>query len=73
MSVNWGEFTMAAVMALLACLAAGTVLGSLIAARSPTPGTRTEGGRVSVGILAAVSLGAAIAGLYAVVTSQYFG
>ncbi|MGC4815073.1 Hsp70 family protein [Micromonospora sp. DT228] len=72
-SVNWGEFTMAAVMALLACLAAGTVLGSLIVARSPTPGTRTEGGRVSVGILAAVSLGAAIAGLYAVVTSQYFG
>ncbi|MFF0172927.1 Hsp70 family protein [Micromonospora profundi] len=72
-SVNWGEFTMAAVMALLACLAAGTVLGSLIAARSPTPGTRTEGGRVSVGILAAVSLGVAIAGLYAVVTSQYFG
>ncbi|MGC4856655.1 Hsp70 family protein [Micromonospora sp. DT4] len=71
--VNWGEFTMAAVMALLACLAAGTVLGSLIAARSPTPGTRTEGGRVSVGILAAVSLGAAIAGLYAVATSQYFG
>ncbi|MEU7975209.1 Hsp70 family protein [Micromonospora sp. NPDC049089] len=71
-SVNWGEFTMAAVMALLACLAAGTVLGSLIAARSPTPGTRAEGGRVSVGILAAVSLGAAIAGLYAVVTSQYF-
>ncbi|MFJ2081303.1 Hsp70 family protein [Micromonospora chokoriensis] len=72
-SVNWGEFTMAAVMALLACLAAGTVLGSLIAARSPTPGTRTEGGRISVGILAAVSLGVAIAGLYAVVSSQYFG
>lgn len=72
-SVNWGELTMAAVMALLACLAAGTVLGSLIAARSPSPGTRTEGGRVSVGILAAVSLGAAVAGLYAVVSSQYFG
>ncbi|WP_435204945.1 Hsp70 family protein [Micromonospora sp. bgisy143] len=72
-SVNWGELTMAAVMALLACLAAGTVLGSLIAARSPTPGTRTEGGRVSVGILAAVSLGGAIAGLYAVVSSQYLG
>ncbi|MEU5934499.1 Hsp70 family protein [Micromonospora sp. NPDC047187] len=71
--LNWGEFTMAAVFALLACLAAGTVLGSLIAARSPTPGTRTEGGKVSIGILAAVSLGAAIAGLYAVVTSQYFG
>ncbi|MFI7523778.1 Hsp70 family protein [Micromonospora globbae] len=71
--LNWGEFTLAAVMALLACLAAGTVLGSLIAARSPTPGTRTEGGRVSIGILAAVSLGTAIAGLYAVVASQYFG
>ncbi|MEU8159475.1 Hsp70 family protein [Micromonospora parva] len=72
-SLNWGEFTMAAVFALLACLAAGTVLGSLIAARSPSPSTRTEGGKVSIGILAAVSLGAAIAGLYAVVTSQYFG
>jgi hypothetical protein len=72
-SVNWGEFAMAGVCALLACLAAGTVLGSLIAARSPTPGTRTEGGRVSVGILAAVSVGAAIAGLYALVASQYFG
>ncbi len=71
--LNWGEFAMAAVMALMACLAAGTVLGSLIAARSPTPNMRTEGGKVSVGILAAVSLGTAIAGLYAVVYSQYFG
>lgn len=69
---NWGGLAMAAVFALLACLAAGTVLGSLIAARSPTPDVRTEGGKVSIGILAAVSLGAAIAGLYAVVTSQYF-
>lgn len=71
--LNWGEFAIASVFALLACLAAGTVLGSLIAARSPTPSTRNEGGKVSIGILAAVSLGAAIAGLYAVVTSQYFG
>ncbi|NGM14228.1 Hsp70 family protein [Verrucosispora sp. CWR15] len=69
---NWGGLAMAAVFALLACLAAGTVLGSLIAARSPTQDIRTEGGKVSIGILAAVSLGAAIAGLYAVVTSQYF-
>ncbi|MDG4807634.1 Hsp70 family protein [Micromonospora sp. WMMD1120] len=71
--LNWGELAMAAVFALLACLAAGTVLGSLIAARNPTPSTRTEGGKASIGILAAVSLGAALAGLYAVVTSQYFG
>ncbi|MEH1169661.1 Hsp70 family protein [Micromonospora sp. CPCC 205539] len=71
--LNWGELAMAAVFALLACLAAGTVLGSLVAARNPTPSTRTEGGKVSIGILAAVSLGAAIAGLYAVVSSQYFG
>lgn len=69
---NWGGLALAAVFALLGCLAAGTVLGSLIAARSPTPDIRTEGGKVSAGILAAVSLGAAIAGLYAVVTSQYF-
>ncbi|MGC4750477.1 Hsp70 family protein [Micromonospora sp. DT201] len=71
--LNWGELAMAAVFALMACLAAGTVLGSLIAARNPTPSTRTEGGKVSIGILAAVSLSAAIAGLYAVVASQYFG
>ncbi len=72
-SLNWGEFTMAAVFALLTCLAAGTVLGSVIAARDSTPGARTEGGKVSIGILAAVCLGAAIASLYAVVASQYFG
>ncbi|PSK65001.1 hypothetical protein B0E53_03039 [Micromonospora sp. MH33] len=70
---NWGGLTLAAVSALLACLAAGTVLGSLIAARSPAPDLRTEGGRVSVGILAALCLGTAIAGLYAVVAAQYFG
>ncbi|WP_239098622.1 Hsp70 family protein, partial [Micromonospora qiuiae] len=69
---NWGGLAMAAVFALLSCLATGTLLGSLIAARSPTPDVRTEGGKVSIGILAAVSLGAAITGLYAVVTSQYF-
>ncbi|GIM87088.1 Hsp70 family protein [Salinispora arenicola] len=69
--VNWGALALAAVFALLGCLAAGTVLGSLIAARSRTQDIRTEGGKVSVGILAAVCLGAAIAGLYAVVTSQY--
>ncbi|MBM7079315.1 Hsp70 family protein [Micromonospora sp. MMS20-R1-14] len=70
---NLGELTMAAVFALVACIAAGTILGSLIAARSPTPELRTEGGKVSIGILAGVSLGVAIAALYAVVISQYFG
>lgn len=72
-TLNWGELTMAAVFALLACLGAGTILGSLAAAHSPTPDTRSEGGKISVGILAAVSLGLAIAGLYAVVASQYLG
>ncbi|MEU8299740.1 Hsp70 family protein [Micromonospora sp. NPDC048909] len=72
-TLNWGELTMAAVFALLACLGAGTILGSLVAAHSPTPDTRSEGGKVSVGILTAVSLGLAIAGLYAVVASQYLG
>ncbi|MGW3615345.1 hypothetical protein ACWD6N_37275 [Micromonospora sp. NPDC005163] len=36
-TLNWGELTMAAVFALLACLGAGTILGSLAAAHSPTP------------------------------------
>lgn len=72
-TLNWGEFAMAAVFAVLACLSAGTILGSLIAAHSPTADLRSEGGKVSVGVLAAVSVGLAIAGLYAVVASQYFG
>ncbi|MGW3807918.1 Hsp70 family protein [Micromonospora sp. NPDC005113] len=72
-TLNWGEFAMAAVFAVLACLSAGTILGSLIAAHSPTADVRSEGGKVSVGVLAAVSVGLAIAGLYAVVASQYLG
>ncbi|MEU8265190.1 Hsp70 family protein [Micromonospora sp. NPDC048999] len=70
--LNWGELAVAAVFAVLACLSAGTVLGSLIAAHSPTAEARSEGGKVSVGIVAAVSLGVAIAGMYAVLGSQYF-
>ncbi|MFI6263172.1 Hsp70 family protein [Micromonospora sp. NPDC051006] len=55
-TLNWGELTMAAVFALLACLGAGTILDSLAAAHSPTPDAGSEGGKISVGILAAVSL-----------------
>lgn len=68
--LNWGELAMAAVFALIACLGAGTVIASAIAARNPTdhspPGVQT-----GTGILAAASMGSAIAGMYAVVASLY--
>ncbi|MGC4808731.1 Hsp70 family protein [Micromonospora sp. DT233] len=70
--LNWGELTMAAVFAVLASLSAGTILGSLLAAHDPTAGPRTPASQVGTGILAAVSLGMAIAGMYAVVASLYY-
>ncbi|MEU9507136.1 Hsp70 family protein [Micromonospora sp. NPDC048170] len=68
---SWGQLAMAAVFALIACLSAGTLLGSLAAAHNPRPTTRSPAGTVSIGILSAVSLGATIGGLYAVIAAQY--
>ncbi|SCF42757.1 Hsp70 protein [Micromonospora matsumotoense] len=68
---SWGQLAMAAVFAVIACLCAGTLLGSLAAAHSAAPTTRSPAGTVSIGILSAVSLGAAIASLYAVIAAQY--
>ncbi|WP_428962263.1 Hsp70 family protein [Micromonospora fluostatini] len=67
---SWGQLAMASVFAVIACLSAGTLLGSLAA----THGGAMPGGRastVSVGILSAMSMGTAIAALYAVVAAQY--
>ncbi|MEH0829891.1 Hsp70 family protein [Micromonospora sp. CPCC 205714] len=68
--LNWGELAMAAVFALIACLGAGTVIASAIAARNAAdhnpPGVQT-----GTGILAAASMGSATAGMYAVVGSLY--
>ncbi|MFF5293025.1 Hsp70 family protein [Paractinoplanes globisporus] len=72
--VNWGELATAGVMALLCCLAAGSLLTVVtsgldrVAARSaPLP----PAAQAATGILAAAALGAAIAGLYAVLGSLY--
>lgn len=72
--VNWGELALSAVFAVVAALNAGTVLGALSAARtSSAGGSRSQGGQVGTGILAAVSLGVAVAGMYAIVGSLYLG
>jgi hypothetical protein len=71
--LNWGELAMAAVFAVIAALGAGTVLASLIGARSTATEQASAGGQVGTGILASASLGAAIAGMYAVVGSLYIG
>ncbi|MEU7617247.1 Hsp70 family protein [Micromonospora rifamycinica] len=67
----WGLLAMAAVFAVIACLSAGTILGSLAAAHTPGPATQSSAGTVSIGILSAIFLGGAIASLYAVVAAQY--
>ena len=69
--LNWGELTMAAVFAVIACLSAGTVLASTIANRTTTP--TSPGIHTGTGILAAASLGVAVSGMYAVVGSLYVG
>lgn len=70
--LNWGELAMAAVFALVAALGAGTVIASVLAAR-PGEAPASAGGQVGTGILASMSLGVAVAGLYAVVGSVYIG
>ncbi|MEV4465136.1 Hsp70 family protein [Micromonospora echinofusca] len=70
--LNWGELAMAAVFALVAALGAGTVIASALAAR-PGQAPMSAGGQVGTGILASMSLGVAVAGLYAVVGSVYIG
>ncbi|MFY1700222.1 Hsp70 family protein [Micromonospora sp. WMMA1923] len=71
---SWGQLSMASVFAVIACLSAGTLLGSLAATHAAPAGHAAPTGRapaVSLGILSAVSLGTAIAALYAVVAAQY--
>ncbi|MEU1969430.1 Hsp70 family protein [Micromonospora sediminicola] len=69
--LNWGELAMAAVFAVIACLGAGTVLASTIAARSTA--TASPGVHAGTGILAAACLGVAVSGMYAVIGSLYVG
>ncbi|GGL92873.1 Hsp70 family protein [Micromonospora yangpuensis] len=71
---SWGQLAMASVFAVIACLSAGTLLGSLAATHGTPAGQAAPPGRapaVSLGILSAMSLGTAIAALYAVVAAQY--
>ncbi|MEU6022584.1 Hsp70 family protein [Micromonospora sp. NPDC047134] len=71
--LNWGELAMASVFAVLACLAAGTVLGSALASRTDSGVPLSPGAQVATGVLTAAWLGVAITGMYAVVGSQYIG
>ncbi|WP_428962970.1 Hsp70 family protein [Micromonospora fluostatini] len=68
---SWGQLAMAALFAMTACLSAGTILGSLAATHSTNTLVGSRAGTVSIGILSAVSLGTAVASLYAVVAAQY--
>ncbi|MEU5554099.1 Hsp70 family protein [Micromonospora sp. NPDC047793] len=72
-TLNWGELAMASVFAMLACLSAGTVLGSALASRTDTGLPLSPGAQVATGILTASWLGVAVACMYAVVGSQYIG
>jgi hypothetical protein len=71
---NWGELAMAAVFALITCLAAATLLASTLPSQDRTPqsGGSGDAGQMGSGLLAAVALGSAIGGLYAIGASVYF-
>ncbi|WBB52377.1 Hsp70 family protein [Verrucosispora sp. WMMD573] len=71
--LNWGEVAMASVFAVIACLAAGTVLGSTLATRTDSGVPLSPAAQVATGILTSAWLGVAVVGMYAVVGSQYIG
>jgi hypothetical protein len=71
--MNWGEVAMASVFAVIACLAAGTVLGSTLASRTDSGVPLSPAAQVATGILTSAWLGVAVVGMYAVVGSQYIG
>ena len=76
---TWGEFSIAAVFALVACLAAGSLLGAALTQALHRDGAATppalsgSAGRVAGGIVLAIVTGGAIAALYGVVAGVYFG
>jgi hypothetical protein len=73
---NWGELAVAATFALVTCLAAATLIASTLPA---TDRSRSDGGsaqptqQIGTGLLAATAAGLAVAGLYAIGGSVYFG
>ncbi|MBO4210303.1 Hsp70 family protein [Micromonospora echinofusca] len=70
-NANWGELAMAAMFALIACLSAGTILGSLATPADTDRPARSVGGQVGTGILTAIGLGMTVAAVYAVVGASY--
>ncbi|MEV7230921.1 Hsp70 family protein [Polymorphospora sp. NPDC051019] len=68
---NWGELAVASVLAMVACVAAGGVVASVLAAMNTVPGS--VGVRVGAGIAGAAATGVSVAGLYAVAGSLWIG
>jgi hypothetical protein len=74
---NWGELATACVLAVITCMAAGSLFGSGLGRSARSAGGRaapmSPGTQLGTGILAAAAAGLAIAGLYAAFTSVFFG
>jgi hypothetical protein len=76
---TWAELTTAAVFALIASLAAGSLFGAALTQSlhrdgAPAPRTlRSPGGQVAGGIAVALACGLAVAALYGVAAAVYFG
>jgi hypothetical protein len=71
---NWGALAMAATLVLVACLCTATMIASVLPmAASPRVPAGSDGGQMGSGLLVAAGLGAAVAGMYAVGASLYFG
>jgi hypothetical protein len=73
---NWGELAMAALFAVIACIAAGSLLGAtltLVEETTPWGGPPSPGRQTGTGILVAAVGGIALAGMYAVLAGLFFG
>ena len=71
---NWGELAMAATFGLVAALVGATLIASTLPPppRGSPAGSGQASQQIGTGLLAAVAVGLAVAGLYAVGASVYF-
>ena len=72
--VNWGALAMASTFVVTACLCGATLIASVLPrAINPRAPAGSDGRQMGAALLVAAGLGVAVAGVYAVGASLYFG
>lgn len=69
---SWGQLSVAATLALLACLQAAALIGAVLYEGGGARASQRRVGAISTGIGGAVMAGVAVAGLYAVTAAVFF-